>query len=102
MTLATPVSAIVLQHMCGSSKGIEMSEEVSVEEVAEAMFKMVTEYHGKKNLKPMDLTKAMIQQFGDDRCDKKTCKKAIRILIDGGRCIYSYVGGSYVTLPPEE
>jgi hypothetical protein len=50
----------------------------------------------------MDLTKAMIQQFGDDRCNKRTCKKAIRQLIDGGRCIYSYVGGSYVTLPPEE
>ena len=32
-------------------------------------------------------------------CDKKSCKAAIRQLIDSGRCIYSYVGGSYVTLP---
>jgi hypothetical protein len=79
-----------------------MSDEVSVEDVAEAMFQMVKESYGKKNLKPMDLTKAMIQRFGDDKCDKKTCKQAIRQLIDGGRCIYSYVGGSYVTLPPEE
>ena len=34
-------------------------------------------------------------------CDKKMGKQAIRQLIDSGRCIYSYVGGSYVTLPPE-
>ena len=43
----------------------------------------------------------MIEQFGEDACDKKKCKLAIRQLIDSGRCIYSYVGGSYVTLPPE-
>jgi hypothetical protein len=76
--------------------------EASVDEVAEAMYQMVKEFHGKKNLKPMDLTKAMRQKFGDDNCSKRTCKQAIRQLIDGGRCIYSYVGGSYVTLPAEE
>jgi len=79
-----------------------MSEEVSVSEVAEAMFQLVTETYGKKNLKPMDLTKAMIRKFGGDKCSKKLCKAAIRELIDSGRCIYSYVGGSYVTLPPKE
>ena len=79
-----------------------MSEEVSVQEVAEAMFQLVTETYGKKNLKPMDLTKAMFAQYGRDRCSKQTCKAAIRELIDNGRCIYSYVGGSYVTLPPKE
>lgn len=79
-----------------------MSEEVSVEQVAEEMYKLVQQSYGKKNLKPMDLTKAMIRQFGDDRCSKKICKQALRELIDSGRCIYSYVGGSYVTLPPQE
>ena len=73
----------------------------SVDDIANAMFDMVKSTHGKKNLKPMDLIKAMIDQFGDDACDKKSCKQAIRQLIDSGRCIYSYVGGSYVTLPPE-
>jgi hypothetical protein len=48
----------------------------------------------------MDLTKLMIEKFGD-QVDKKMCKAAIRQLIDGGKCIYSYVGGSYVTLPPD-
>lgn len=71
----------------------------SVEEVANAMFELVKSTHGKKNLKPMDLIKAMIEEFGDDACDKKLGKQAIRQLIDSGRCIYSYVGGSYVTLP---
>ena len=75
--------------------------EVNVDEVANAMFELVKSTHGKKNLKPMDLTKAMIEQFGEG-CDKALCKLAIRQLIDGGRCIYSYVGGSFVTLPPDK
>jgi len=73
----------------------------TVEEVVEAMYGMVKEYHGKKNLKALDLTKAMIDKFGGDQCDKKLCKKAIRELVDSGKCTYSYVGGSYIVLPPE-
>jgi hypothetical protein len=71
----------------------------TVEQIADAMYELVQSAYGKKNLKPMDLIKAMIEQFGADTCDKKMCKLAIRQLIDSGRCIYSYVGGSYVTLP---
>jgi hypothetical protein len=71
----------------------------TVEDIANSMFELVKSTHGKKNLKPMDLIKAMIDEFGEDNCDKKMCKQAIRQLIDSGRCIYSYVGGSYVTLP---
>ena len=71
----------------------------TVEDVASAMLELVKTTHGKKNLKPMDLIKAMIDQFGEEAVDKKLCKQAIRSLIDSGRCIYSYVGGSYVTLP---
>ena len=73
---------------------------VTMETVAEAMYDLVKEYQGKKKLKAMDLTKAMMQRFGDE-CDKKMCKAAIRELIDSGRCIYTYFGGSYVELPPE-
>lgn len=73
----------------------------SVEEVADAMYEMVKEYHGKRNLKALDLQKAMIEKFGKDECDKKLCKAAIRTLMDSGRCTYSYVGGSYIVLPPE-
>ena len=73
----------------------------SIEEVADAMFEMVKEYHGKRSLKAIDLTKAMIEKYGSDNCDKKLCKKAIRTLMDSGRCVYNYVGGSYIALPPE-
>jgi hypothetical protein len=74
---------------------------VNVDQVAEAMYQLVKETHGKKSLKALDLTKAMIEKFGDGECDKKLCKLAIRQLIDSGRCIYSYFGGSYITLPEE-
>ena len=73
----------------------------TAETVAAAMFEMVKEYHGKKNLKALDLTKAMKEKFGEDNCDKKLCKAAIRQLIDSGQCTYSYVGGSYIVLPPD-
>jgi hypothetical protein len=74
----------------------------TVEDVANAMYELVKSTHGKKNLKPMDLIKAMVEEFGEDACDKKKGKQAIRELIDSGRCIYSYVGGSFVTLPEGE
>jgi hypothetical protein len=79
-----------------------MSEAVSVEQIAEAMYAMVVECAGKKNLKAGDLTKAMIAKFGEQACGKEDCKHAIRMLIDSGRCIYSYLGGSYIQLPVKE
>ena len=69
------------------------------ESVADAMYAMLKDYAGKKNLKAMDLTKAMIEKFGED-CDKQLCKEAIRLLMDSGKTTYSYVGGSYVVLNP--
>ncbi len=77
-------------------------ETVSIETLAEDMFNMVTECAGKKNLKPGDLTKAMIAKHGAEACSKENCKQAIRLLIDSGRCVYSYLGGSYIQLPPKE
>ena len=75
---------------------------VTPEQVADAMFEMVKEYAGKKKFKAGDLTKAMIQKFGADECDKKLCKSAIRTLMDSGRCIYTYFGGSFIEVPPDE
>ena len=75
---------------------------VTPEEVADAMFEMVKEYAGKKKFKAGDLTKAMIQKFGDDQCDKKLCKAAIRTMMDTGRCVYTYFGGSFIELPHAE
>jgi hypothetical protein len=74
---------------------------VSIETLAEEMYQMVAEYAGKKNLKAGDLTKAMIAKHGD-ACSKDDCKQAIRLLMDSGRCVYAYLGGSYIQLPPKE
>jgi hypothetical protein len=73
----------------------------TVEEIADAMFKMVSDAQGQKKLKPMDLTKAMIQLFGEE-VDKKMCKGAIKQLIDSGKCVYTYFGGSYIEIPHDE
>ena len=74
---------------------------VSIEQLADDMLAMVTEYEGKKNLKAGDLTKAMIAKYGDE-VSKADCKKAIRALMESSRTVYSYFGGSYVTLPKKE
>ena len=79
-----------------------MAEQLSIEEVADAMYKMVADAMGQKKFKASDLTKAMIEQFGEDRCDKKLCKKAIRSLIDSERCVYTYFGGSFIEVPHKE
>lgn len=73
----------------------------TVDEVADAMFKMVKDATGQKKLKPMDLTKAMKEVFGDE-VDKKLCKEAIKQLINSGRCVYTYFGGSFIELPHKE
>ncbi len=79
-----------------------MSDELTVEQVADAMFNMVKDAMGQKKLKPMDLQKSMIEYFGADKCDKKKCKEAIKILINSERCVYTYFGGSFIEIPHEE
>ncbi len=68
--------------------------------VADAMYAVLKDYAGKKNLKATDLIKSMHEKYGDE-CEKQLCKEAIRILMDSGKTTYSYVGGSYVVLNPE-
>ncbi|HEX7343358.1 MAG TPA: hypothetical protein VF398_03780 [bacterium] len=78
-----------------------MADLVSVQEVADAMYKMVKEATGLKKLKAMDLTKNVVELYGE-RVDKQTCKDAIRELIESGKCVYTYFGGSYIELPHVE
>lgn len=79
-----------------------MSEPVSIDDLAEAMFQMISAAQGLRKLKPNDVSKAMIERFGPERCSKETCKEAIRQLVDSERCIYTYFGGSYIELPRNE
>ncbi len=73
----------------------------TADEIADAMYKLVEEAQGLKKLKPMDLTKSMIQLYGDE-VDKKLCKAGIKELINSGRCVYTYFGGSFLEIPHEE
>jgi len=73
---------------------------MTVEALADEMYSLIAEYAGKRNLKAGDLTKEMVARHAD--CSKDDCKLAIRILIESGRCVYSYLGGSYIQLPPKE
>ena len=75
---------------------------VSPEVVADAMYELVAKYQGKKKFKAGDLIKEMIAKFGEDECDKKLCKLAIRQLMDSGRLVYTYFGGSFIEVPHEE
>ena len=73
----------------------------TAEEIADAMYKLVADAQGVKKLKPTDLTKAMVQMYGDE-VDKKTCKGAIKLLVNSGKCVYTYFGGSFVEIPTKE
>lgn len=78
-----------------------MADELKAEEVADAMYKMVKDSMGQKKWKATDLTKAVLELFGD-RCDKSLAKLAIRELIESGRCVYTYFGGSFIEIPHKE
>ncbi len=75
---------------------------VTNEEIADAMYEIVKEYQGKKKFKAGDLIKAMIEKYGEDQVNKRQCKASIRILMDSGRCVYTYFGGSFIELPHAE
>lgn len=75
---------------------------MTVDQIADAMYKMVKDAQGVKQLKPMDLIKAMIKMYGDQGVDKKLCKDAIKSLVNSGRCVYTYFGGSFLEIPREE
>lgn len=74
---------------------------MSIDDIADGMFKMVSDAQGRKKLKPTDLSKAMIQLYPDE-VDKKACKLAIKELVNSGRCVYTYFGGSFLELPHRE
>ncbi len=73
---------------------------LSKADLVEFIFKMVEAAQGKKQLKAMDLHKAVLKVHPDQ--NKNDVKMAIKELIDGGRCVYTYFGGSFVEIPHVE
>lgn len=74
----------------------------SVDELADAMYKIVKETAGQKKYKSMDLIKAMRELYGEGEVEKDNCKAAIKKLIDSGKCVYTYFGGSFIEIPHRE
>jgi hypothetical protein len=73
---------------------------LSKEDLCNYIYDMVAKAQGKKNLKAMDVQKAVLKEHPDQ--NKNDVKFAIKELIDSGRCVYTYFGGSYIELPHEE
>jgi transcriptional regulator len=78
-----------------------MADMLPIEQIADAIFKMVKDAAGVKKYKAMDLQKAMMEMF-PDRVDKQSFKASIKQLIDSGRLVYTYFGGSYIEVPHVE
>lgn len=67
-------------------------------EIADVMYGFLKEYEGKKKFKPQELSKEMESLYGFCRED---CKASIKELIDSGRCVYSYFGGTFIEINKE-
>lgn len=78
-----------------------MADTVPVEQLADDMYKLIEEYAGKRKFKAQDLVKEMVVKYGHDKVTTDAGKKAVRLLTDSGRCVYTYFGGSFIELPPK-
>ena len=69
-------------------------------ELQEKIFAFVEAAKGKKKLKEKDIIKGVSANTGEE---KDAVKKAMRLMIDVGKLMYSYGGGaSSVEIPSEE
>ncbi len=73
---------------------------LSKEELNEYIFKLIEKNQGKKQMKAMDVQKAVLKDHPDQ--SKNDIKFAIKDLIDGGRLVYTYFGGSFIEIPHVE
>jgi hypothetical protein len=73
---------------------------LSKEDLCNYIYELVAKAQGKKNLKAMDVQKAVLKEYPDQ--PKNDIKFAIKDLIDGGRCVYTYFGGSFIEIPHQE
>jgi hypothetical protein len=62
---------------------------------------LVKEYAGKKRFKPIDLVKEMERDFAAEGLTKDDIKGVLKDIMDEGKLIYGYAGGSFLTLPDE-
>ncbi len=61
----------------------------------------VKEYSGKKRFKPIDIVKEMEKDFSVDGLSKAEIKGTLKEIMDEGKLVYGYAGGSYLAIPEE-
>lgn len=76
--------------------------EATLDQVKDEMFKVVKDTMGMKKWKPTDLHKHCFEKFGEDAYSKKIGKSAIKDLVNDGKLVYTYFGGSFLEIPHEE
>ncbi|MEN2994589.1 MAG: hypothetical protein ABDH19_04480 [Thermodesulfovibrio sp.] len=64
------------------------------EELKRQIYTLIEQAQGKKKYKQMDV----IKHFRNLGVPDSETKEAIRELVDGGKLIYTYMGGSYIEL----
>ena len=71
---------------------------MDAEDLQNKVYALVEQSQGKKKLKPKDISNAM-EAEGATQAETKA---ALRVLIDGGKLVYSYFGGTAVEIPHTE
>ncbi len=70
--------------------------------LVEEMYQYLAEAAGKRNVSVNDLVKAMQAKAGAGY-SRDDCKKAVRVLIESGRCVYCFQGGvNYIQVAPQK
>ena len=75
---------------------------VDLAKVKETMFKLINDSIGVKKWKATDLHKTCEEMWGGDYDKRKEGKVAIKELIEEGKLVYTYFGGSYIEVPHKE
>lgn len=75
---------------------------VELEKVKDAMYRMIKDTMGMKKWKATDLHKACEELFGDAYDKRNEGKLAIKELVEEGKVVYTYFGGSFLEIPHKE
>jgi len=71
---------------------------MDAQELQNKIYELVEKNMGKKKMKAGDIKKAMVAEGAAE----DEVKAAIRELVDGGKLVYSYFGGSFIEVPHKE
>jgi len=71
---------------------------MDVAEMKEKIYALVESSMGKKKLKAGDIKK----HFRAEGVEEDLVKEGLKELVDEGKLIYTYFGGSYVEVPPKQ